>query len=141
MIPVCPKCHQALFILYFKGVEVDFCQRCRGVWLDAGELEGMMCATGAEADAPLLGFQNSRGAVPRGSESLCPRCDLPLEEIVVKSETMDGIRVTLDRCSKGHGLWFDADELQRLLSMFPAKSGAHRTINCLHDVFGGKTIT
>ena len=41
MIPVCPKCDVGLFILRFKSVELDYCERCRGVWLDGGELEAI----------------------------------------------------------------------------------------------------
>src|SRR2546426_1135911 len=110
MIPVCPKCDVGLFILNFKGVEVDFCHRCRGLWLDAGELEMLMELTGAHAEHdPLLRFQKQEGVVPAGRKHFCPRCDQPLREITVDK------RLTLDRCSRGHGLWFDADELKQLL--------------------------
>ena len=35
----CPKCGHALTELEFKGVKIDRCLNCQGVWLDAGELE------------------------------------------------------------------------------------------------------
>jgi len=37
----CPKCGTSLVSIDYDrtGVEVDFCARCRGVWLDSGELE------------------------------------------------------------------------------------------------------
>ena len=60
MIPVCPKCDTGLFILHFKGVDVDFCERCRGLWLDTGELEELMARTGAAVDDPLLQFQKQQ---------------------------------------------------------------------------------
>ena len=130
MIPFCPKCHVGLFILHFKGIEVDFCERCRGIWLDHGELEELMKRTGAQPDDPLLRFQQQRGRVPRGPKNLCPRCDRPLEEIG------PGAGLVLDRCPRGHGLWFDADELQQLLAQFPAEKGASRTIEHLNEIFG-----
>lgn len=35
----CPKClNEQLVIHYKKGVEIDVCANCRGVWLDRGEL-------------------------------------------------------------------------------------------------------
>jgi Zn-finger nucleic acid-binding protein len=134
MIPVCPKCDEGLFILAFKGVEVDFCHRCRGVWLDAGELEALVTHTGASANDPLLQFQNQQGTAPRGRKHLCPRCDQPLREIVV--ETTKREPLTLDRCAGGHGLWFDADELRRLLEMCPTEAGAARTVDFLNELFG-----
>ena len=36
---LCPKCTQELHITDRQGIEIDFCPTCRGVWLDAGELE------------------------------------------------------------------------------------------------------
>jgi hypothetical protein len=35
----CPKCGLELIPIDYKGVEVDKCSACAGVWLDAGELE------------------------------------------------------------------------------------------------------
>jgi hypothetical protein len=35
----CPKCGQQLSEIDYKGVKVDRCMHCHGVWLDAGELE------------------------------------------------------------------------------------------------------
>ncbi len=36
----CPICHDVdLKIADRKGVEIDYCPRCRGVWLDRGELD------------------------------------------------------------------------------------------------------
>lgn len=34
----CPACHHACFALRCKDCEIDVCNRCRSVWLDAGEL-------------------------------------------------------------------------------------------------------
>lgn len=35
----CPKCDGALVELTYDGVQIDRCNKCKGVWLDAGELE------------------------------------------------------------------------------------------------------
>ncbi len=35
----CPKCAGNLHELLFRGVEIDKCDDCNGVWLDDGELE------------------------------------------------------------------------------------------------------
>ena len=35
----CPKCGMELIAIDYRGVEVDKCSACQGVWLDAGELE------------------------------------------------------------------------------------------------------
>lgn len=35
----CPKCGHNLIEMDYKGIEIDKCSYCDGVWLDAGELE------------------------------------------------------------------------------------------------------
>jgi uncharacterized protein len=35
----CPRCRVDLVITERMGVEIDFCPKCRGVWLDRGELD------------------------------------------------------------------------------------------------------
>ncbi len=35
----CPVCNTALTMTERQGVEIDYCQQCRGVWLDRGELD------------------------------------------------------------------------------------------------------
>lgn len=35
----CPKCGQELATEHYGSVEIDVCPSCRGVWLDANELE------------------------------------------------------------------------------------------------------
>lgn len=46
----CPKCGMELVEVEFRGVKIDRCTSCAGVWLDAGELEQV-----AEASAGFLG--------------------------------------------------------------------------------------
>src|SRR3972149_5825075 len=37
----CPKCGMDLLEIDYKGMRVDKCSGCEGVWLDAGELEAV----------------------------------------------------------------------------------------------------
>ena len=135
MVPVCPKCDVPLFILHFKDVEVDYCERCRGLWLDGGELEALFGLT--RSDDPLFRFQQQPGILPSdGHRHLCPRCDEPLREIQV--ERLESQSLTLDKCPRGHGLWFDADELRQLLATFPPQSGAGKAIDHLNELFAMK---
>lgn len=40
---ICPRCETASLIeLDRQGLTIDRCDRCRGVWLDRGELEKLM---------------------------------------------------------------------------------------------------
>jgi len=35
----CPKCGMELIEIEYKGIKVDKCSECEGVWLDQGEAE------------------------------------------------------------------------------------------------------
>lgn len=36
---LCPACQVDLAMSERQGIEIDYCPRCRGVWLDRGELD------------------------------------------------------------------------------------------------------
>ena len=38
----CPVCDIALQLSERQGIEIDYCLRCRGVWLDRGELDKLI---------------------------------------------------------------------------------------------------
>ncbi len=35
----CPKCGMELIEIDYKGIKIDECSECEGIWLDAGELD------------------------------------------------------------------------------------------------------
>ena len=37
----CPNCGMELIEIDYKGIKVDKCSRCEGIWLDAGEIESI----------------------------------------------------------------------------------------------------
>lgn len=37
----CPKCGMELVEIDYRGLKVDQCSSCNGVWLDAGELDAL----------------------------------------------------------------------------------------------------
>ncbi len=38
----CPKCGMQLVEIDYKGIKIDKCTECSGVWLDEGELEAVV---------------------------------------------------------------------------------------------------
>jgi Zn-finger nucleic acid-binding protein len=50
----CPTCTDtALVISDRQGVEIDYCPKCRGVWLDRGELDKLIERSASMAQAPV----------------------------------------------------------------------------------------
>ena len=46
----CPKCGMQLIEINYKGIAVDKCSSCEGIWLDAGELEALSKFEGTGKD-------------------------------------------------------------------------------------------
>ncbi|MDZ4735371.1 MAG: zf-TFIIB domain-containing protein [Rhodospirillaceae bacterium] len=47
----CPDDHVDLIATDRQGIEVDYCPKCRGVWLDRGELDKIVERSGGSARA------------------------------------------------------------------------------------------
>ena len=48
---VCPRCNAATLVeLDRAGISIDRCTRCRGIWLDRGELDKLIAAEREVAD-------------------------------------------------------------------------------------------
>ena len=63
----CPVCLEAELVPHIRaGIEVDHCPRCRGMWLDRGELE------------KLLDLADARSPEPRIATPQPPRAPEPL---------------------------------------------------------------
>lgn len=48
----CPVDNETLVMADRNGVEIDYCPKCRGVWLDRGELDKIIERVGAAPAAP-----------------------------------------------------------------------------------------
>ncbi|MGQ0611763.1 MAG: TFIIB-type zinc ribbon-containing protein [Paracoccaceae bacterium] len=48
----CPVDNETLVMADRGGVEIDYCPKCRGVWLDRGELDKIIERSGAVAPPP-----------------------------------------------------------------------------------------
>lgn len=57
----CPIDGTDLVITDRSGVEIDYCPKCRGVWLDRGELDKIIERSAAQmAPAPTRGYDDRR---------------------------------------------------------------------------------
>lgn len=49
----CPMDGETLVMTERSGVEIDYCPKCRGVWLDRGELDKILERAASPAAAPV----------------------------------------------------------------------------------------
>jgi hypothetical protein len=124
-----------MVVMELNDVEVDHCPVCRGIWLDAGELELLLepddSASLQEAekarrarDGFFASLKTGAGAGERKRK--CPICRRGMEKIVCGRRIAAGGRspdnihagapgVIIDRCVRNHGLWFDDGELHAIV--------------------------
>lgn len=51
----CPICNETMAVVSGRGeIEIDCCPGCRGIWLDRGELDGLMAANSRRDEMVLL---------------------------------------------------------------------------------------
>lgn len=100
----CPGCKAHMLVERSKGVEIDRCPACRGLWFDAEEL-------GRSIRKPLP-KPEATGPSSRG----CPRCGTALGLARMG-------RVEVDVCATCTGVYLDAGEFSRLTPVQPPRAG------------------
>lgn len=121
---VCPQCERPLVALEYHGVEVDWCLDCKGLWLDQGEL-GLLMAGDPAAEVRLALRSGAR------SKRRCARCGDHLREARIAAAD-----VTVDQCPHGHGLWFDAGEVQAIINSVGDQAEIAKLSDFCESLFG-----
>jgi Zn-finger nucleic acid-binding protein len=109
----CPRCQSEMSLVTIGATAMRECEHCLGLWLDVSAFEEI-CADREQQSAVLgLASPAPTHAVRETSKVQyvpCPEC----------SQLMN--RINFARCSgvivdvcKGHGTWFDRDELSRIV--------------------------
>ncbi|MSP18635.1 MAG: hypothetical protein EXR74_03590 [Bdellovibrionales bacterium] len=111
----CVRCHSSLTPQFYESIEIDRCAKCSGAWLDAGEL-GKIVATPLEKFSKALiakTLESRKPGIPDAeikSEEKCPKCSAAM----VAKNYAYGSGVIIDSCPQGHGIWLDANELDKI---------------------------
>lgn len=112
----CPACAHPLLKAQVGSVEVHECHSCGGLWLDRQVFEEL--AASQEERGSVLGVlpgSTGQQASSGGPEAVqyrpCPRCTQRMNRVNYAKRS----GIVLDVC-KDHGLWFDRDELRRVLA-------------------------
>jgi Zn-finger nucleic acid-binding protein len=123
---LCPVCKESMIVLELNEIEIDFCTGCRGIWLDAGELELMF-----DTEDQRQKLIDSLHEDPDNPEQKykCPICSRKM----VKVHIVDKKEILIDKCKKEHGLWFDKGELKTVIE-FGSKE-ENKIVNLLKDMF------
>ena len=61
----CPVCNENLLMSERHGVEIDYCPKCRGIWLDRGELDKLLSLSEQHSQSRTKEFESEAPPSPR----------------------------------------------------------------------------
>ncbi len=88
----------------YKGIEIDQCPTCEGIWLDKGELD--------QLEDTVLDDDAIKGTLDFSDISSDLVCDVCHEKLLRFDYRYYGL--FLDYCKNGHGWWLDKDEHHKI---------------------------
>jgi uncharacterized protein len=111
----CPKCSVALNQEIYEGTEIDKCPKCKGVWLDSGELTKIIDVKEETFKPSLIQetLETAHSGVPQDEQRRvvrCPKCNSAMR--ANNYDFQSGI--IIDTCQNGHGVWLDRNELEKV---------------------------
>ena len=104
----CPKCRSDMLQLDVDGTVIDRCDRCHGIWFDAGEMEALRDKNIAKAVD--TGSAKQGKIFDRIEDYRCPRCGGHMTRVVDEQQRHIGY----ETCNDCSGSYFDAGEFRDL---------------------------
>jgi Zn-finger nucleic acid-binding protein len=135
---ICPVCKHHMIVVEYHNIELDYCNNCKGVWFDSGELELLLKSCNLEEPKAFFdGIFSSEEAASQEKKRKCPVCGRRMKKTAIGGQP----EILIDVCREKHGLWFDGGEvaqlIQRLAGEQPPKHGSREHVmSFLGEVFG-----
>lgn len=104
----CPNCNAVLVEAKRRGIEMESCPSCQGMWLSRPELARL------EDKAFDLGDDMKGSLIFDASPTArkCPQCGRAMQRFQYRDYDLQ-----LDFCQDAHGFWLDAGEDRRVLEL------------------------
>ncbi len=122
----CIKCDTEMIPKMVEDVEVDYCPKCRGLWLDRDEIR-LLAGKSDETLAELRELVQEGGAeepAPSTVKPPCPACGSKLTLAVFGS-------IYMEHCSACDGIYLDRGELDKAMFVVKARGDEIATIVAL----------
>ena len=124
MNKICPVCKKPLENAIFYRVEVDYCEKCLGLWFEEDELRQAKDTADRNfnwLDVDL--WKEIKNFIISRDKKLCPVCRFPLYEVNYGKS-----KIAVDVCNVCHGIWLDRGEFKKIME-YLKKQGAYETLN------------
>ena len=103
----CPRCHARLSLEKFRGIEIDRCLSCKGMWLDYDELDQLEDTVMDDDDVKgSLMFRSFLGDLS------CPTCQSGMQMFHYRAYDLE-----VDFCPNSHGFWLDSEEERKVMDL------------------------
>jgi Zn-finger nucleic acid-binding protein len=135
---ICPVCKYDMIVVEYRNIELDYCNSCRGVWFDSGELELLLKSQGLEEPKAFFdGILNSQEVSSAEKKRTCPICGRKMKKTPIGGQP----EILIDICRDNHGLWFDGGEVTQLIRRLagerpPEGDSREQVVSFLEEVFG-----
>ena len=126
-----------MIVVEYHNIELDYCNSCKGVWFDSGELELLLESHGLEETKVFLdGILNSQEAVSSEKKRICPLCGHKMKKTAMGRQP----EILIDTRHDKHGLWFDGGEVTQLIRHLagehpPKHDSREQVTSFLEEVF------
>ena len=111
----CPKCSAGMEQIDFKGVEIDRCLRCHGIWFDDHEKEKLSELD--DASTLDLGIDETTAEYNEMVFVECPNCFSILDQVEEQDPP-----IRYEFCRTCHGSFFDGGEFLEYLAAVEKKA-------------------
>ena len=101
----CPRDDTELNVEQHRGIEVDRCPKCEGIWLDYHELDELESTVPSTAEERRATIEFGE----RTSDLKCPICERKMTVFQYRAYDLE-----LDTCEDEHGFWLDPGEEGRV---------------------------
>lgn len=134
---ICPVCRHDMVVVEYHDIELDYCDSCKGVWFDSGELDLLLRSQGLEEPKTFFDhIINSREAGSAEKNRNCPICGRKMKKTAIDGQP----EILIDVCRDKHGLWFDGGEAVQLIRHLagerpPKGDSREQVIGFLEEVF------
>jgi len=118
----CPEDGAQLKSTDFRGLSLDECPTCMGLWFDRDELR--RAKDSADKDLRWLDFDPFMGEAQEWGEGkrkrICPKCSVQMEVVPYEKSG-----VLIDRCKECHGVWLSHGEFEKIVSHLEKEVNSH----------------
>lgn len=127
----CPDCKDKnLNKADYKGIHLDYCSDCQGIWFDGDELRQVK-----DKEDEFLRWididpweDETKFKIGK-SPKVCPTCEMPLYAV-----KYDDFPIEIDLCNLCQGIWLDKGEFAKIIDYMKEKVDKETLLGYLKDI-------